>query len=167
MTKHFLQHFKERLDSLKIHAVLVKADKNNSTENLFIPYDGTSIGISLSNLNQQVDLAEGAHLKINLVQYYIELPIELKNEQSVEVVKFLNELNLISPIPGWYLNHKSNSIQYRYVQVNSNDRYPSDELITYILQVITLYMEQYIPLVVDLCSGKTKYEQVIKKLKVL
>jgi hypothetical protein len=166
MTKpHFLQHFKEILEREGIPSTLTKDKENNKIENLFIPFEGTNLGITLSNFNPQVVLGE-EHLKINLIQYYLAIPVEVKKEQLTDVVKFINELNLFSPIPGWHLDQKNGFIHYRYIQVNSNNLFPSDELVSYLLQVIALYMNQYAPLIIDLCSGKIKYDQAIKNLKV-
>lgn len=164
--KHFLQHFKEILENQGVPSTLTKDEQNNKIENLFIPFEGTNIGVTLSNYNPQVIVDGESHLKINLIQYHIALPIEVKKEQLTDIARFLNELNFMSPIPGWHFDTENNFIHYRYIQVNSNNQYPSDELVTYLLQVAIMYMNQYVPLIIDLCSGKIKYDQAVNNLKI-
>lgn len=166
MTKHhFLQHFKEVLEKEGVSCKLTKDKENSKIENLFISLKGTDVGITLSNFNPQVTVDETTELKINLVQYYLAIPVEIKDEHLIDAVKFLNELNLILPIPGWHLDQKNGLIHYRYIQVNSNNHYPSDELVAYLLQLTTVYMNQYAPLILDVCTGKLKYTQALKEIK--
>jgi hypothetical protein len=160
MQKKYLDYFKQQLDRQKIPSELMPSGVDPRIDTLYIPFEGVKFGLKLTYIPSEVLNVDNVVKKVSLLQYDLTLPLEIRTEQVTQVSHYINALNLAIPIPGWTLDEKNSSINFRYVQLNPGGQYPPDELPTYLIQLVAFYITRYVPALVDLCSGKKTFEEV-------
>lgn len=163
-TNNYLHHFKDLLEGQKIPCQLTPKAIDDKIDTLFVPFEGTNIGLTLTYITPEMMGSVNPALRISMLQYHVALPIDIDKTRAASIAEFVNRLNLVAPIPGWILDRANNAVHYRYVQVGGEE-HPSDDLATYMIQVIAFYMTRYVPILVDLCTGKEKFEEAVKKLR--
>ena len=157
----------KRMESLfnkeDIPCELLEKSVAGKIDQLFIPFQGTSIGLAITALPPELMAEAGPNLGLQLVQYHVALPVDVVKGAAISVSKIMNRLNILSPIPGWTFDVTDSVIHFRYVSCSKGDVLHKEE-VTYILQLIMFYMNTYIPLLEELVHGKAKYLEVSERL---
>lgn len=162
-TIHFLEHIKELLQEQNIPAVLNVKALDNKIDTLFIPFEGTDLGLTIIYITNESLKSERIQQDVGLVQYHIAFPLSSEKTQMAAISELIHRLNLAIPIPGWIIDRTNSAIHYRYVQLCGSTP-PSDELFRYVINIISSYMRTYVPILVDLCHGRIKLEEAINKV---
>lgn len=163
-TANFIHSIQEMLDKQDIKSVINEKAIDNKIDTLFIPFEGTDLGLTMTFISADQLNAEGAALNVGLLQYHIAFPLNVDKNTLPSVSEFVHRLNLTGPIPGWILDRAAKAIHFRSVQIGG--KYPpSEELVSYFMRVISFYMMNYVPILIDLCLGRIQLEEAIKKLQ--
>src|SRR5580704_3440959 len=128
MAKPYLEHVKVVLQKQEIPSTLSPKAVDNKIDVLFVPFEGTDLGLSLTYISAETLNEQGPQADVGMLQYHVALPFDIEKALQPVVSEFVNRMNLSSPIPGWIFDRPNNAVHFRYVQVNGKQP-PSDELV--------------------------------------
>lgn len=165
-TAHFLESVKELLGKQGIPSEISEKAIDNKIDTLWVPFEGTNLGLTLTYITPELMGREAATANVGLVQYHIAFPFTADKALMPAITEFIHRLNLFCPIPGWILDRGANAIHFRYVQLSGNTP-PSEELVTYVFQIISFYMKECLPLLIDVVVGREKLDGAVAKLQAI
>lgn len=162
-TGTFLEHIKDLLQEQSIPSEINQRAIDNKIDTLFVPFEGTNLGLTITYMSSNDFKGEGVEQNIGLVQYHIPFPISVEKNQMASIAEFIQRLNLSAPLPGWILDRANNAVHFRYVQLCGSTP-PSDDLFRYVMNIFSFYMTTYVPILVDLCTGKIQLDEATNKV---
>lgn len=161
----YLEFVKELLSKQSVPSQLTPKAIDGKIDSLFVPFEGTNIGLTMTYITPETMQAGGTPLNVGLLQFHVAFPTHsVEKNHMAQVSEFVHHLNLLSPLPGWALDRENNAIHYRYVHVD-NGTPPEEELLTYIMHIISFYMTRFVPVLVQVCLAKVKLEEAIKQIQ--
>lgn len=164
MKNTYCERLQTLLEKEEVPCELMKDSIDEKIDQLFIPFGDTPVGLAVTAVSPDMLAEAGTDFGVQLVQYHVALPIEVDKSVTNAVSEIMNRLNMMSPIPGWSFERASNILHFRYVACARGDTVHKGQ-VTYIMQLIMFYMNTYLPLLEELCTKKTSFSEVVKKME--
>ena len=102
--------------------------------------------------------------KTDLLQLFIRLPIEVKEETASDISRLLHMINWSTPIGAFGVNESQKLLYYRHVIECMSDG-PQPELVVDVVNGMDLYVKQRFEILQIVSSGEKSLLSVLEELK--
>ena len=99
-----------------------------------------------------------------LLQLLVFVPVHTKNEAKNDLARFMHLINKELDIPGFGMDEESGTCFYR-IMLPTPDHLIDERVLTSYLKSLKLVCEQIAPSVIAAASGKTTFEEILRKTK--
>ena len=124
---------------------------------LVIPFDQEQHGLSLLLL-EVADQGQKSYSLVITTSFTLA-----KTDKLTDLAVLINDINLISPLPGWILNEKENMLHYKYVFPCASDNKVDSKLFVFIKQIYQ-NISRYLPLIVHLLTDQISLKEAQQRL---